>query len=504
MLDDGQPDLHVDQFRAEAGIGVVHGPFGGSFNTAAQLLRSGAQLLALGFGLRYRADAVTLAGGLEPVGLGQFLSGLPFRSRRRNRTDGCLFGLALRVDQLDLLLASGAFDLAHCFDGLGCAFCLGAGRFGLGADLALFLGLGVDFDAAVVPGQLDGDVALDVAFADFLLGGDAPGLEFLVARNPGEIDGLARPDPGLLGLAFLFRFPRGDFAALLGAPGCDRPLLFEAGEFLVARDLELFLFRLQVAQLDLDFRILLDLVALAAPALDFLGQPGQALGVERVLRIEMLAVGLVEAGERHRLQFETDGGQIVEQGIANPPHELDPLLVQLLHGHLGGDRAQGVGQAPFDELLQQLDPQRLGAQALRRRRNGLMICADADEEIGRDIDPQTVLGDQGVARRPRHIDPQRVHVDLDDVVQDRQHQGATVHDHLLAAEAGADERQFLGRAAVEPPEQQPENDDRDECDDNGGKYRPERHRRFLHISSSASRARPNSSPVQETGAMMAA
>ena len=153
----------------------------------------------------------------------------------------------------------------------------------------------------------------------------------------------------------------------------------------------------------------------------------------------MLAVGLVEAGQRDRLEFEADGGEVVGQCLAHPAHELDPLLVQLLHAHLGGDRAQGVGQAPLDQFLEQLDPQRLGAQALRRGRDGVVIGADPDQKIGRDVDPQPVARDQRVARRPGHVDAQRVHVDLDDVVQHRQHERAAVHHHLLPAEAGADE-----------------------------------------------------------------
>ncbi len=52
-----------------------------------------------------------------------------------------------------------------------------------------------------------------------------------------------------------------------------------------------------------------------------------------------------------------------------------------------------------------------------------------------------------------------------DVVDDRQHQGAAVHHHALAAEAGAHEGDLLRRAAIEPVDQPDADRDQDRGDD---------------------------------------
>ncbi|WP_200940423.1 hypothetical protein [Devosia sp. Root413D1] len=49
-------------------------------------------------------------------------------------------------------------------------------------------------------------------------------------------------------------------------------------------------------------------------------------------------------------------------------------------------------------------------------------------------------------------------------MQHRQHQGATVHDHPLPTEPGADKGYFLAGATIEPRDDHADHEDRDEND----------------------------------------
>ena len=79
--------------------------------------------------------------------------------------------------------------------------------------------------------------------------------------------------------------------------------------------------------------------ALLARPLDLLGQLGQALGVEGVVRVEEVAVCLVKGRERDGLELEAVLQEVLGHSGLDLLHERDALLVQLKHGHLGGDAA---------------------------------------------------------------------------------------------------------------------------------------------------------------------
>ncbi len=115
---------------------------------------------------------------------------------------------------------------------------------------------------------------------------------------------------------------------------------------------------------------------------------------------------------------------------------------------------------PFDQLLQRVGLHRALAERLGGRGDGVDGRLDADVELGDDVDPHPVLGDERALAAARDLEPQRVHVDRDHLVDDRQHERAAVHHHLLSAEAGAHERPLLGRAQIQPV-QEPD-DDRDD------------------------------------------
>jgi hypothetical protein len=141
--------------------------------------------------------------------------------------------------------------------------------------------------------------------------------------------------------------------------------------------------------------------------------------------------------------------------------------VHLLHGHLGGHRAQRVDELALHELAQHLGlhgalPERLGGGG-----DGLRPGLHPDVELGGDVHTHAVLGDEGALAAPRHLQAQRVHVHGDHLVDDRQHQGAAVQHDLLAAEAGPHEGTLFRGAQVEPVEQ-PDDDRHQGGDDDEG------------------------------------
>ena len=145
-------------------------------------------------------------------------------------------------------------------------------------------------------------------------------------------------------------------------------------------------------------------------------------------------VGLVEAGERHGFELEAVLEDVLGDRGLHLLDEVDALLVQFLHRHLGGDGAQGVDELAFDQLLERRRLHGAAAQRLGGVGDRLRGRLNADVELGLHVDAHAVLGDQRLLGGAPHLEAQRVHVDLDDLVQHRQHQRAAVHDHLLAAE----------------------------------------------------------------------
>jgi hypothetical protein len=255
-----------------------------------------------------------------------------------------------------------------------------------------------------------------------------------------------------------------EVGALRRALHLDLALLREPRALELAVDVQRLALGLQVLVADLDHRVLLDVVADLLAPLDLLGQPRQALRVERVRRVEVLHRGLVELGQRHRLELQAVLQQVAGDHRAHALDVLPALLVQLLHRHLGGHRAQRVDELALDQLLELVGLHRARAQRLRGRRDRLGRGLDTHVELRHHVDPHPVLGDQRLVATARDLEPQRVHVDRDHVVDDRQHHRAAVHHHLLAPEAGPHERTLLRAAQVEPVEQ-PDDDRDDDRDD---------------------------------------
>ena len=296
---------------------------------------------------------------------------------------------------------------------------------------------------------------LDVAFGDDLRRGDVQFADLLLGD-----------DLGLLGFPFALRFLAHDQRRLLGGAHLDLALLVEPGELLVARDLELLLLGVEVLALDQDLRLLLDVVADLAPFLDRLGELGQALRVEGVLRVEVLAVGLVEPGQRHRFELEPVLEDVLGDRRLHLLDEVDALLVKFFHRHLGGDGAERIDELALDQVLEVFGIDRPPPEGLRRVGDRFLGRLHADIELDLGIDPHPVPGDERLLVGAMHLQAEGVHVDRHDLMQHREDQRTTVHDHALTAEAGAHERHFLRGPGVEPGEDHP---DRQQAKEDGAR-----------------------------------
>ena len=332
-------------------------------------------------------------------------------------------------------------------------------------------------------GLLDGALALDLVLPHLPLGSDAGLADGLLVGDPGLLDLLARSDLGALGLGVAQRALARQLGALDGAADLDVALLIEAGGLALALDVEGLLLGLEVARADADHRVLLDVVPQLAAVLDLADQLGQAFGVEPVRGIEELQVGLVEVGQRHGLELEAVLRQRLGGGGLDALQVDAALLVHLDHGHLGGDRAQRRDELAGEQRVQALLLHGAAAERRGGERHRLARRRDADVEVGVDVDPHAVLGDERVVLGAGHAHLQHVHVDGRDVVDDRQHEGAAVDDHPLAHEAGADERHLLGGSPVEPVDEVDDDRDGDDRHDQPQDDGPDQlcsHLRILH------------------------
>ena len=318
---------------------------------------------------------------------------------------------------------------------------------------------------APISGRLDGAGAVDVALAGGLLGRDAGGIERLLVRDPRLLGLLAGEDLGLLGLGLALRPLPGEIGALRRTPHLDVALLLQPRGLALAVDLERLLLRFEVSGPDADHRVLLDVVARLAAGLDLLDEPGQTLGVEPVGRVEVLQVGLVELGDGDRFELETVHRKGPGRVLLHLDDVVAALLVHLLQRHLRADRTQRADELARQQLVQ---PDLLhGAPAQRRRRHRHRLAGGRDPhvELRHHVHAHPVLGDERVLLVAHHLELDHVHVDRGRLVDDRQHEGAAVDDHLLPAETRSHERDLLGGAPVEPVHEVHHHRDHDDRDD---------------------------------------
>jgi hypothetical protein len=164
------------------------------------------------------------------------------------------------------------------------------------------------------------------------------------------------------------------------------------------------------------------------------------LGVEPVRGIEELEVGLIEVGDRDRLELQTVLGQSLLGRGFDASNIIATLLVHLLHRHLGGDRPQRGDELARQKSVESLRLERAPPKRCRRDRHRLSCGLDADIKVRLDIDAHAVAGDKGAPFFAHDLHRQHVHVDGGKVVDERQDESTPVDDDPLAEKAGAHER----------------------------------------------------------------
>ncbi len=303
-----------------------------------------------------------------------------------------------------------------------------------------------------MPG-LDCEVLVDLRFFHGLLGRDALFFHCTLRFDFRFIGFAGTRGFGLRNQCCLLGFRVGDFA-----------LLRQRGKFFFAGDVEFLARCFEILGAYLDFGLLLDVVALLAARLRFFRQTGETFGIEGIVRIEESLVGLVQTGQRHRFQFQAVLFQIFCHRILHCLHEVTALVLQFLHRHGGGSRAQCIDEFVFDQFLQRVRIFGALAERLCRGADGFGSLLDAHEKAGHHVDAHPVFGDETAFVAATHFQLQGIHVDQDDFVEDRQHDCAAIRDHLLSAQAGTHEGQLLGRAFVQARENQADGNDGDEAD----------------------------------------
>ena len=386
---------------------------------------------------------------------------------RRERADAAGLRLRLGLRDLDQLAALGRLGVARGEHALLLGHGLRARLVGGGLRLGLELRLLGDGDGALLLGELDGLAPLDLEGFDLALARDPVLLDRALGGDARALDHLAGLDLRALGLLLLDRLLARHVGALPRARHLQLALLLQARVLEVAVDVERLALGVQVLVANLDHGVLLDVVPLLLARFDGLGEARQALGVEGVRGVEEFHRGLVELGERDRLELETVLQQVGGHHGAHALHVLAALLVHLLHGHLRGHRAERVDELALHQLLQELRLHGALTERLRRRRDRLRGRLHPHVELRGDVHAHAVLGDDRALAAPGDLEAERVHVHRDHLVDDRQHERAAVQHDALPTEAGAHERPLLRGAQIEPVEQ-PRDDRDDRRDDDEG------------------------------------
>ena len=253
---------------------------------------------------------------------------------------------------------------------------------------------------------------------------------------------------------------------MLGTPGGHFTLLLQTRVFAFTVDTEGQLLGFEVLFADRNHRVLFDVIALLLTGLDLFGQAGQTFGVEGVGGVEHLHVRLVQAGQRSGFQLQTVVGQGIGHQLLNATDVFAALLVDFFHGHARRHRAHGVDKTALHQVFEAVGVQGAVTQGTRCRRHRFDCGNHPHKELHAHLNTHAVLGDERLLTHAPHIDAQRVHADLGDVVHDRQNQRTAAHDHPFPAKAGSNKREVFGRVPVQPVQQVHNNRDNNRNQDN--------------------------------------
>ena len=324
-----------------------------------------------------------------------------------------------------------------------------------------------DGDGALLLGQLQGLAALDLQALDLLLLVDAVALQLEVGRDARALDLVAGGDLGLLGLLLLLGALARDLGALPGAAHLELALLLEPGALRwpgrcrgdASRPPDSCCGSAIIVSCSMSLRIFLRRSICSVSRV----RPSASKALEG-LKNSMLVWS--------RLVSETDLQlQPVLQQILGRPPAAPASRIRRASRAVSSMVISAATERSASTNLPSISSLRASGCMVRWPRVWAALAMASGVawtrtiELGDDIDPHAVLGDERPLAPALHLQAQRVHVDRDDLMDDGQHEGAAVHHHLLAAEAGAHEGRLLGGPAIEPVQQPDDDGDDDRHDD---------------------------------------
>ena len=314
--------------------------------------------------------------------------------------------------------------------------------------------LGGELDRVVRPRRLGGQLGFDLLAAELPVAGDLGRPHLALARD-------ARRLPAPLGRRLLL----GDIGLARGARGLDLALLDDRRLLLLLGEAQLLPGRVELALAHRDLRVRLDLCALLPVDGDDLGETAHTEGVERVVLVEGVEGGLVEAGERHRFEQEAVLGEVLAEDLAHRRGIPAALVLEALHGVAGRDGEHRVHELALEGLGELGGAEGLAGEGLGGDRDPLLGGPDPHVELRPDVDPEAVRGDHGGRADPLDLELRGPHVDLGHLVEEGQREAAPVEHDLLPAEAGPYQGDLAVGLRIEPVEEpDPDHQDDDEND----------------------------------------
>ena len=165
-------------------------------------------------------------------------------------------------------------------------------------------------------------------------------------------------------------------------------------------------------------------------------------------------------------------------------HIARAVLVHSAHVHRRGSRTHCALELAGEQRMQAFRLERAPPERGGRHRHGPALGLDAHVEFGLDVDAHAILRDQRFVGGARHLERQGVHVDRCDFMDHRPDERAAVDDDFFAQEPGPDERDLLGRPAIEPLQHPEDYGDRHHRDDEPENQLADHFSRHGHVRSS--------------------
>ena len=157
--------------------------------------------------------------------------------------------------------------------------------------------------------------------------------------------------------------------------------------------------------------------------------------------------------------------EVVAQQARDLGDELGALFVQRVHLLGRRNRLYRINETAFHHVANALGRERLGAQRLRGGGHAFDGGLHPHIELELGVHAHAIFRDKRLFARAFDLHANRAHVDLVDLVQERQRKHPTGNDGALPAEAGADDGHVSRRLAIEAAEKDHHHRDHDDRDD---------------------------------------